>query len=105
GRSIALVEGDVDHPIGETGGDVEAAAFYAGEVLGRRVLDEVDVACEQRRDPRALVGERSHDDPLPGWRVAPVVGVAVEHDLLAAGEVRELIGPRAYREVGAVELG
>ena len=71
GRLVDIVEMQVDDAVGEAFHDLEAGWLDPREVLDRHVLDQVDVAGQQRRDARAGAGDRAEDDALPGRLVAP----------------------------------
>ena len=47
-----LVDVEVDDTVRQALDDLKAGALDPLEILDRRVLDEVDVAGEKRRDPR-----------------------------------------------------
>ena len=76
-----------------------------GEVGGRRILDQVDVARQQRRDARGVVAERPQDHLRPGRLAAPVVVVALADDAAAALPFDELERAGADQAVAGIELG
>src|SRR3546814_16664242 len=74
------------------------------EVLQRRIVDHVHVAGEKRSHAWAVAGDRPEGDGFPGALFAPVVGVALEDDLVAAGELLELVHPGADGGLAGVEV-
>ena len=70
---VEIVEMQVDHAVREALHHLEVGILLdPGEILDRHVLDQVDVARQQRRDARAGAGDRAEDDALPGRLFAPV---------------------------------
>ena len=105
-RIAVLVEVDVDDPVGDRAGQGDLGiALELGEVGGRRILDQVDVARQDRRHARGVVGERPQDDLLPLGLAAPIGVVAFEHDAAAALPFDELERAGADQAVAGVELG
>ena len=63
----------------------------------RRAGDDVDAPRAEFRGARARIGDRAEDEPLRHRLAAPVIGVGLEHDPLAALPFHEAVGSGAER--------
>ena len=80
-------------------------ALDRGDVLGLDEVVALDLARLQRLETSRVVADRPEDDLLGLRRLAPVVVVADEDELLAEGPGLELVRPRARRVLGGVGAG
>src|SRR5712691_169753 len=95
----------IDDAVRERLLDLEARiGLDALEVLDRNVLDEIDVAREQRRHPRARAGDGPEDDARPRGLGAPVALVALQDDAVALGVAHEAVRTGADRGLAGIEL-
>src|SRR5205823_13506209 len=61
---------------------VSRARLDALQILDGNVLDQVDIAGEERGDARTRAGDGPKDDALPLRLLAPVVVIALKHDAI-----------------------
>ncbi len=87
---------DVRRHIGD---DLHAGRLELGHRVGRRRLDQVDLAREQRVDARQRLRNRNENQPidLGNAGLVPIVGVLHELGALTRNEPRQLEGPGARR--------
>ena len=78
-------------------------AAQLGEVAGRHLVDDVDVAGQQRRGAGGVVGDHPVVHPGPGGLGAPVAVVALELDAVAVAVADHAEGAGADRHGAGVE--
>ena len=101
---VEIVEMQIDHAVRQRLHHLEArVGLDARQILDRDVLDQVDVAGEQRGDARAGAGDRAEDDALPGRLLAPIGLVALQDDAVALGVAHEPVGAGADRGLAGIE--
>ena len=84
--------------LGQLDGQVRVAADFL-DAVRVDVVHPVDLAGLERRQWATASGSGRDDEPLERWRAAPVLGVALEHQLDAPLALDELERPAADRLV------
>jgi hypothetical protein len=80
-----VVEAEEDQPQPDRLAEMQPLVLaQPREVGGRHLVDEVEVAGQQRRGARGVVGDHAVVHALEGGRLAPVGRVALELDAVAA---------------------
>ena len=79
------------------GEDRRVAGAQLLHLRDRRAGDDVDAPRAELRGAGARIGDRAEDEPLGRRLAAPVVGVGLEHDPLAALPFHEAVGSGAER--------
>ena len=74
------------------------------QIRCRHLVNELNIAREQRRRARRVIGDHAIEHALEGRAVAPIIVVAFEFDPVAAAMRHNTIGPGANRRTARIEI-